>query len=306
MAGYKILIIDDDAITAAAIEEYLSDFGYKVYHAVDGDEGIKMIGDLVPDLVLLDINMPGKDGFQTMAEIKSNPETSEIPVLFLSAYDRPNLKVKGLELGAVDYITRPFELAELLARIRVALRRFHRSRKEKDETKRKRTLEGDLSDMGLIELAQSIEMGKKTAVVTLKDLDGELVFESGLLVFARQGNFTGNNALKRILFVEWGEFSVTFDKIPPSIDKQPVQPMKAIMNSVTYLDEVKSMMNNIKPGSAVKITREIKELKGGENFRENAVIPLIRLIIAMEGDLKEIVQLLLLMLEKNKLKLETI
>lgn len=304
MVEHRILIIDDDLITAVAVEEYLANFGYETYHAKNGDEGLEMIGKIEPDLVLLDINMPGKDGFQTLAEIKNNPALSEIPVIFLSAYDRSNLKVKGLELGADDYITRPFEQAELLARIRAALRRTKRYIKEKNG-RNGRTLEGDLSDMGLLELLQTIEMGKKTAVVKLINLGGELVLENGLLLFAGQGNSTGKDALDRILLAEKGEFSVTFNKIPANINRQPVPLMKAIMDSLTYVDEIKSMMKNLDPGLPVKIGREIKRLKGGENLRENTVFPLIKLIISLEGDLKESLQSLLKILEGHTLILET-
>ena len=303
MAGHKILIIDDDVITAAAVQEYLSNFGYEIYHAIDGLEGVNMVEKILPDLILLDINMPGKDGFQTLEEIKRTPEFSGIPVIFLSAYDRSNLKVKGLELGADDYITRPFEQAELLARIRVALRRCGRIQKEKNG----RTLEGNLSDMGLIDLIQSLDMGKKTAVVKLKDLDGELILENGLLVFARQGSFTGKDALNRILLVEGGGFSVSYDKIPDDIPKQPVQPMKAIMDAVTYIDEIKSMMENLQPGSPVNVTVTpgLKKLKGAEGLRENGPIPLVKLIISLEGDLKETVRLLSDMFANNTLKFES-
>ena len=135
----KILIIDDEAVNRAILEDYLSNFGYEIYMASNGSEGVDMLAKTAPDLVLLDIKMPDKDGFQTLEEIKRSPRFSNIPVLFLSALNRSNLKVKGLELGAEDYITRPFDKAELLARIRAALRRTNLQFQDG------RKMEGDLS-----------------------------------------------------------------------------------------------------------------------------------------------------------------
>jgi DNA-binding response OmpR family regulator len=299
----KILIIDDEALNRAILEDYLSSFGYEIYMASNGSEGVDMLAKTAPDLVLLDIKMPDKDGFQTLEEIKRSPGFSNIPVLFISALNRSNLKVKGLELGAEDYITRPFDKAELLARIRAALRRTNL------QFQNGRKMEGDLSDLGLIELLQPLALGKKTAAVKLKDIDAEVIIEAGHLVHVRQGQFTGRDALNRILLVEKGEFSVVFNKIPDNISKDPVEPMKAIMDSLAYIDEIKTLMEKFTLDSGIQnpyvvITTGIKKRKGTENFKENQAIPLINLVISLEGDLKESVQFLLKMHKDDTLKLK--
>lgn len=299
----KILIIDDEAVNRAILEDFLSNLDYETFTAKNGDEGVEMLAKTIPDLVIMDINMPGKDGFQTLEEIKSSPEFSAIPVLFLSSFDRTNLKVKALEQGAVDYITRPFDKAELLARIRAALRRTDL------QLRKIRKLEGNLSDLGLIELLQPFELGKKTATVNLKDIDGEVVLENGRLVFVRQGRFTGRDALNRILLAEKGQFSVTFNQIPDNVSKQSMELMKAIMDSVADIDETKTLITQFEldPGKTnpiVMITPEMKKLEGAEKFQENEGISLIDLIISLEGNLKNIVQSLLKMLKDNTLKLK--
>jgi CheY-like chemotaxis protein len=299
----KILIIDDEAVNRAVMEDYLTAFDYKVTMAKNGNEGLEMLSRITPDLVLLDINMPGKDGFQTLAEIKDHPEFSEIPVLLLSSFDRTNLKVKGLELGAEDYITRPFEKAEFLARIRAALRRSQPCLKNRN------ILAGNLADMGLVELLQLFEMGKKTAVLKLNQLDGEVVLKDGFLVFVRQGRFTGEEALNRIFLGEKGQISVSFNKIPAHIPHQPVPLMKAIMNSLSYIDELKSVLAGIGPVTGmtlpgVVISPEIKKWKGAEHFRENEIIPLMDLVLSLEGDLKKTVQSIVKMVRDNSLPLK--
>jgi DNA-binding response OmpR family regulator len=298
----KILIIDDEVLNRAILEDYLSDFGYEIYMASNGSEGVDMLAKTSPDLVLLDIKMPDKDGFQTLEEIKRSPGFANIPVLFISALNRSNLKVKGLELGAEDYITRPFDKAELLARIRAALRRTNLQFQDG------RKMEGDLSDLGLIELLQPLALGKKTAAVKLKDIDAEVIIEEGRLVHVRQGHFTGRDALNRILLVEKGEFSVIFNKIPANINKQPVELIKAMMDSLAYIDEIKTLMEKFVLDSGIQnphivITPGIKKRKGTEKFKENQAIPLVNLVISLEGDLKEIVQFLLKM-HNDTLKLK--
>ena len=91
---------------------------YKVAAATSGGQALDMIGKIRPDLVLLDIMMPGMDGFEVCKEIKSRPETADIPIIFLTARTETDDIVKGFSAGAVDYVTKPFNSAELLARVR--------------------------------------------------------------------------------------------------------------------------------------------------------------------------------------------
>ncbi|MBI4877201.1 MAG: response regulator [Acidobacteria bacterium] len=100
----------------------LSDAGYRVRAATSGSSALSSAEASPPDLVLLDIKMPGMDGYEVCARLKSNPRTRESPVLFLSVLDETEAKVKGFESGGVDYITKPFQPAEVVARVRTHLR----------------------------------------------------------------------------------------------------------------------------------------------------------------------------------------
>src|SRR4029078_9741647 len=91
-----------------------------------------------PDLILLDIDMPGRDGFEICADLKSDSLTKSIPVIFLSAEASTSEKIRGLELGAADYVTKPFDAAELLARVRASLR----TRRLVDSLSRKALIDG--------------------------------------------------------------------------------------------------------------------------------------------------------------------
>lgn len=116
----KILVIDDDLNICEAIKLYLENDGYEVRTANNGDEGVKAFKMYEPDLVLLDIMMPKKDGWQTCREIR---EVSSKPIIMVTAKGEVFDKVLGLELGADDFLVKPFDMKELSVRIKAVLRR---------------------------------------------------------------------------------------------------------------------------------------------------------------------------------------
>lgn len=114
-----ILIVDDSPINLGILSTSLTDAGYKVAVAVTGANAVEVLREIEPDLILLDVEMPGIDGFELCHRLKANPATSDIPLIFMTAHDRTTDKLKGLSIGAVDYITKPFEQADVLARVNV-------------------------------------------------------------------------------------------------------------------------------------------------------------------------------------------
>jgi diguanylate cyclase (GGDEF)-like protein len=113
----KILIIDDSTEHIKILINLLEN-DYEIYFAKNGGEGLKILQSVSPDLVLLDIVMPGMDGFEVCREIKANKEFKETPIIFISVHGKADDETKGLELGAIDYITKPFNPAIVKARIR--------------------------------------------------------------------------------------------------------------------------------------------------------------------------------------------
>ncbi len=120
-AHYRILVVDDDEINVSAMEEILSD-DYEVATARNGEEAIRMAPRFRPHVVLLDVMMPGLDGYDTCRRIKANPHLRSANVILVSARDETTDRLTGYEAGADDYITKPFDSEELLAKIRVFLR----------------------------------------------------------------------------------------------------------------------------------------------------------------------------------------
>jgi len=117
-----ILVVDDSPSNLELISGVLDTEGFRTLMADNGREAHRLARTGQPDLILLDVMMPGESGFETCARLKSDPETADIPVIFLSALDDVESKVTGLKMGGVDYITKPMHGQEVLARVRVHLR----------------------------------------------------------------------------------------------------------------------------------------------------------------------------------------
>ena len=115
-----VLVVDDEPETVKYVSANLKARGFAVLTASDGTEGLKTAEENVVDLVLLDLSMPGPDGFEVCQRIR---QYSDVPIIILSARGREQDKVKALDLGADDYLTKPFGVEELMARVRAALRR---------------------------------------------------------------------------------------------------------------------------------------------------------------------------------------
>ncbi|GHU06764.1 hypothetical protein FACS1894151_00100 [Spirochaetia bacterium] len=118
----KILVVDDETLNLEFFDVMLSKLGFVVEMAQDGKEALEKVKRFVPDLVMLDNIMPKMSGWELTKILKSDPKFSVIPIIMLSALDDVKDKVEGFELGVVDYITKPFNFSEVLARIRSVLR----------------------------------------------------------------------------------------------------------------------------------------------------------------------------------------
>lgn len=119
--NYSILIVDDNPTNLEVLSESLSDGGFQVAVAIDGESALEQINYHPPNLILLDVMMPGIDGFETCKRLKENPQTQDIPVIFMTALSDAEHKIEGFSLGAIDYITKPFRYEEVMARVRVHL-----------------------------------------------------------------------------------------------------------------------------------------------------------------------------------------
>ena len=114
----SVLLVDDNPINLQILHSTLKDCGYNLIIAKDGEAALKIANKVIPSLILLDIMLPGMDGYEVCEQLKSQPITSDIAVIFLSALEDSNAKVKGFSVGGVDYISKPFQADEVVARVR--------------------------------------------------------------------------------------------------------------------------------------------------------------------------------------------
>jgi len=143
----KILLIDDEQNNLQLLREYLESENYELFFALNGEAGIEAAIESAPDLILLDVNMPGMDGFSVCRKLKTIDSTSSTPVLFMTAYSSREDRIKGFSHGAIDYITKPFDPEEILVRVNnhirmgMAQKELTQTKKELEEHLNRRTEE---------------------------------------------------------------------------------------------------------------------------------------------------------------------
>ena len=160
----RILIIEDDEDIVLSLKYNLEkEGGYVVATAPDGETGLRMISQKPPQLVILDLNLPGLDGLSVCRSIREKPESSGVPIMMLTARIEESDKVVGLEIGADDYVTKPFSMKEILARVRAVLRRRDRPPEE-----------GEAYSDDLISLdpaSRMVRVGGREVPLTRKEFD---------------------------------------------------------------------------------------------------------------------------------------
>jgi len=189
----KILVVDDERPIAEIIKYNLQKEGYEVQTVYDGEDAIKMVHKMNPELVILDVMLPRKNGFEILKEIRME---YIMPIIMLTAKDDENDKILGLELGADDYITKPFSTKEVVARVKPNLRRVKLSTIE-EEMKSKIISVGNLS----IDL-NTYEVSKNNDIIDLTNREFDLLkymFQNSDRVFNRE------HLLKEVWGYEFGD-----------------------------------------------------------------------------------------------------
>ncbi|MCP4702330.1 MAG: amino acid adenylation domain-containing protein [Gammaproteobacteria bacterium] len=197
----RILIVDDIPANIDLLRMFLTSEGYRISFATNGEKALKIIEHAMPDLVLLDVMMPGMDGFEVCRILKSKPETEDLPVIFLTARTDIRDKVKGFKLDAADYITKPFAPEEVLARIG-----SHIKQQTRTAELRQRTLEAEQADLAKNALLANMGRELRTpldAIVGYTD-----AIQGGAAEFSRHDTVPDLNKLhiaaKQLLYVVSG------------------------------------------------------------------------------------------------------
>lgn len=184
VSNATILMVDDNPPTVYALMGILSKHGYNVRLVTDGPSALTLVRSTPPDLILLDINMPEMDGYTVCEQLKADKLTRDIPVLFISALDDISDKIEGFEAGGVDYITKPFQMKEVLARVKTHLT-LHYLRHYLEELVRERTVELERALAEVQRLTDQLQAENLSLRETIR-LDsnfGEIIGQSEILKY---------------------------------------------------------------------------------------------------------------------------
>jgi two-component system NtrC family sensor kinase len=208
-----ILIVDDISLTRRQLWDILNESGFQVVQAESGAKALELAVTSMPQLILLDVIMPDMDGFQTCRELKANPSLKDIPVIFISALDETSSKVKGFDAGGVDYIAKPFEKEEVLARVKthLSIRQLQLSlseaKVEMEDRVRQRTSELIAKHEQLSNLFQQVRHAKIQWEQTMDCIDDiiMLVGEDGCLLRCNKAllQFAGVDGYNDLLGLDW-------------------------------------------------------------------------------------------------------
>ncbi len=209
MKPQQVLIADDDPKLLTLLKSSLQKEGYVTIEAINGEAALEQLKSEHPDLILADVTMPKMDGFELCQHVRENPATENIPFIFLTAKGELHDRVKGLNLGADDYISKPFHITEVVARIKVVLQRSAMLAQAANEQESE--LRGNLEQMGMAEVIQTLGMSRKTGGLKIINQSrvGKMYFENGEIIRATLGDFKDEEAVYRILI--WNEGYFEFD-----------------------------------------------------------------------------------------------
>jgi adenylate cyclase len=238
-----ILIVDDTPDNVRLLSTILTEQGYQVRKALNGQRALATVQELPPNLILLDVMMPEMNGYEVCAQLKASPKTSSIPVIFLSALDDVVDKVKAFDVGAVDYITKPFQGKEVLARVANQLTIQSQQKLLQEQTKQLEELverlQNEIKERRLVEVALRVAQ-KKSDDLLLNILPAAIVenlkkgesspaerFESATVLFADLVDFTSLAA--RISPLELVDFlNKIFSKFDELTEKHCLEKIKTI------------------------------------------------------------------------------
>jgi DNA-binding response OmpR family regulator len=217
VAKQKLLLVDADPRSVRVLEVSLKKAGYSVTTSTDGLDALAKIESLTPDLVLSDTRLPKLDGYTLVRKLKERVEWAGIPVVFLTSQKSIEDKIRGLELGVEDYLTKPIFVRELIARVNLLLARRTQENiaASKSPMSGRTRFSGSTQDMAVVDLLQTFEVSRKSGVVHLRGgaQEAHIYFRDGKVVDAELGRLRGEEAVYRALIWNEATFEVEFKSV---------------------------------------------------------------------------------------------
>jgi CheY-like chemotaxis protein len=233
----RLLLVDGDPKSLRVLDVSLKKAGFQVITATNGLEALSAL-ESAPDLIISDTHMPEMDGFELCRRVKQRPEWAKIPFIFLSSRKSIEEKIRGLELGVEDYLTKPIYIKEIVTRVRMLLQRAQRERLESRRDNRT-SFAGQLWDIGVVDLVQTIEINRKSGIIHIVNRDsrrGAIYFRDGQVIDAEAGRLSGSEALYRLFSWAEGSFEVEFKPIRRK-DTIELSAQALLMEGMRRLDE---------------------------------------------------------------------
>lgn len=226
----KILIVDDNDTVLMALEYNIKQAGYSVIKASDGEQALSLAVAESPDIIVSDITMPELDGMELCRKIRSMPKLADVPFIFLTAHGEPDERVKGLRSGADDYMVKPFDVEELIARIDVLYGNIRKRRFSN-------TLSGNIAELAIADTLQIFAQSKKEGnlIIRTDDQSGFISFRDGNLVDASFMEESGEDALALLLQLDSGHFHYEPGEVRCSDVGIPVN--YAMLETIRLIDE---------------------------------------------------------------------
>jgi DNA-binding response OmpR family regulator/cytoskeletal protein RodZ len=254
VAKQKLLLVDADPRSVRVLEVSLKKAGYSVTTATDGLDALAKIESLTPDLVLSDTRLPKLDGYTLVRKLKDRPEWAGIPIVLLTSQRSIEDKIRGLELGVEDYLTKPIFVRELIARVNMLLakRTQENIAASKTSVTGRTRFQGSTTDMAVVDLLQTFEVSRKSGVVHLHSgtQDAKVYFRDGKVVDAEVARLRGEEAIYRALIWNEATFEVEFKSVTNE-DVIGSSTQAVLMEGMRRVDEWGRLCEQLPPLSTV-------------------------------------------------------
>lgn len=255
MAKQQLLLVDADPRSVRVLEVSLKKAGYSVTTAKDGADALGKIELSTPDLILTDTRLPNVDGYALVRRLKERAEWASIPVVFLTSQKSIEDKIRGLELGVEDYLTKPIFVRELIARVNLLLARRAREgfvARQASSTGGRTRFAGSIADMGVVDLLQTFEVSRKSGIVHLflESGDAHIYFRDGKVVDATLGALGGEEAVYRALLLNEGNFEVEFCRVE-NAEVIEASTQGLLMEGMRRVDEWGKLLESLPPLTTV-------------------------------------------------------
>jgi CheY-like chemotaxis protein len=253
VAKQSLLLVDADTKSLRVLEVSLKKAGFNVTTAVNGADALAKVETSAPDLIISDTKMAEMDGFELVERLKQHADWAPIPFIFLTSQSDVEDKIRGLELGVEDYLTKPIFVRELIARVNLLLAKRTQEGIATRQSQTGRTrFQGSIQDMAVVDLLQTFEVSRKSGIVHVHNNshDAKILFREGKVIDAQLGALRGEEAVYRTLIWNDGSFEVEFTAVRGE-DVIEVSTQGLLMEGMRRVDEWGRLLEQLPPLSTV-------------------------------------------------------